>query len=117
MSQHLLFGQSGEKAAAAYLAGQGYNIVHRNYRYKRAEIDLIAQKEKLLVFVEVKTRKSDRYGFPEEAVNQKKTDLFLLAADHYIDQTNWQHDVRFDIISVTGNENNWHIHHIEDAFH
>ncbi len=118
MAEHNLTGQAGEKMAATYLTEKGFTILVRNYRYQRAEIDLIAQKNKLLVFVEVKTRTTNQHGFPEDAVNQKKIDLFLLAAEEFIHQLNWQHDIRFDIIAVSGASlTSFQIHHIEDAFH
>jgi putative endonuclease len=93
-----------------------YEIVERNYRYKKAEIDIIAKKEKLLIFVEVKTRSSKQYGEPEEAINQSKINLILSAADYFIEAYNWEFDIRFDVIAVH------YIHpveimHIEDAFH
>ncbi len=95
----------------------GYSILHRNYRYKRAEVDIIARKGKVLVFVEVKTRSSDIYGWPEEAVSHGKRRLLLMTADHYIHRTNWLHEILFDIISITGPGPANQIYHIEDAFH
>lgn len=103
--------------AAAYLQKQGYTIIHRNYRHKRAEIDLIAEKDGLLVFVEVKTRSSDTFGYPEEAVNRRKERMLLHAADTYIQQQKWEKDARFDIIAITLTAPEPIIHHIEDAFH
>jgi len=117
MAEHLITGIIGEDQAAAYLQQQGFIIRERNYRYKKAEIDLIVQAGNLLVFVEVKTRTTNKFGYPEEFVSQKKTQLFILAADEYVHQINWQHDLRFDIIAITASGNQYHIHHIEDAFH
>ena len=118
MAKHNQLGRSGEELASSYLQAKGYEILARNYRFKRAEIDIIAQLGKLLVFIEVKTRGSDRHGFPEEFVSTKKVNLFLLAADEYIYQHNWQHDIRFDIISLTTTPSGeFNIHHVEDAFH
>ena len=108
----------GEEIAATYLVEKGFTILAKNYRYQRAEIDLIAQKSTLIVFVEVKTRTTNYHGFPEEAVTPKKVDLFLLAAEEFIHQLNWQHDIRFDVIAISGdNHLPLQIHHIEDAFH
>ena len=118
MAKHNQLGRSGEELASSYLQAKGYEILARNYRFKRAEIDIIAQLGKLLVFIEVKTRGSDKHGFPEEFVSTKKVNLFLLAADEYIYQHNWQHDIRFDIISLTATPSGkFSIHHVEDAFH
>ncbi len=113
---HIHTGQRGESMAVAYLQDSGYKVLQQNYRYKRAEIDIVAQKGSLLVFVEVKTRGSDVYGYPEEAVNSKKEALLLTAAAAYIEEQNWHFDVRFDIISVTLSARPV-IHHIQDAFH
>lgn len=113
---HLQTGQHGEDQAAHYLQQQGYTILRQNYRYKRAEVDIIAQKGDLLVFVEVKTRTTDRYGYPEEAVNRRKEALLLSAAEEFILQQEWQGEARFDIISVTL-ASPPAIHHIQDAFH
>jgi len=113
---HIRTGQAGEALAAAHLQQQGYTIVQKNYRHRRAEVDIIAQKENLLVFVEVKTRGTDRYGYPEEAVNFKKEALLLSAAEAYIEETAWPHDIRFDIVSITLTSPPV-VHHIEDAFH
>ena len=118
MAKHNQTGETGEAWAASYLVKQGFSILVRNYRYKKAEIDLIAQKGKQLVFVEVKTRTANNFGYPEESVTAKKEQLFLLAADEYIHQSQWQHDIRFDIIAVTiGTAGDYQIHHIEDACH
>ncbi len=102
--------------AAAHLQQAGYTILHRNYRYKRAEVDIIAQKEAVLVFVEVKTRATDTFGYPEEAVGSRKEALLLAAAAAYIEAENWPYEVRFDIISVTLSAPPV-IYHIQDAFH
>lgn len=118
MAKHNQTGENGETLAADYLVKQGFTVTARNYRYKKAEVDLIAQRDNLLVFVEVKTRTASNFGYPEESVTTKKEQLFLLAADEYIHQSQWQNDIRFDIIAVTiSTLGNYQIHHIEDAFH
>ncbi|WP_114782840.1 YraN family protein [Botryobacter ruber] len=115
-TNHIHTGQSGEDSAVNFLRTKGYTIRFRNYRYKRAEIDIIAEHNGILVFVEVKTRASDKFGYPEEAVGAKKERLLIAAAENYIYHTNWQHDIRFDIISITLGTTPV-IYHIEDAFH
>jgi putative endonuclease len=117
MAEHNRIGEAGEKAAVAFLRKKGYRILHQNYRYRRAEIDIIARKGKTLVFVEVKTRETDLHGWPEEAVTWKKRKLLLQTADHFIHHTDWLHEIRFDIIAITGTGPTPQIHHIEDAFH
>lgn len=116
MAQHNETGQQGEAEAVRYLQDKGYEIMARNYRHQHAEIDLVAQKGKLLVFVEVKTRTNVSYGNPEEFVNYTKAKLVMRAAEQYIFAHNWHHDVRFDIVAVTLAGNELRIRHIEDAF-
>ncbi len=109
-------GDLGEDIATEYLQNQGFTIVERNYRYKRAEIDIIARKSNLLVFFEVKARKGNAYGYPEEAVDEKKSEMVLLAANNYIYETGWIEEIRFDIISISMQEEQ-EITHFEDAFY
>lgn len=108
-------GQSGEALAAQFLEAKGYQIVHRNFRYRRAEIDLIVQKDQLLVFVEVKTRGSNSFGNPEDFVGSKKAAMIVDAADHYVHQHNWQGNIRFDIIAIL-TQPTLDIQHMQDAF-
>lgn len=117
MAQHLETGRKGEETAARYLVAKGYTILARNYRYRQAEIDLIVRKENLLVFVEVKTRTRQDFGFPEEAVSARKVQLLLRTADEYIYQNQWPYDLRFDIIAIQVKGKDYQVHHIEDAFH
>lgn len=116
MAQHNETGKQGEAEAVRYLHDTGYEILARNYRHQHAEIDLIAQKGKLLVFVEVKTRSNISYGNPEEFVNYTKARLVMKAAEHYIFAHDWPHDIRFDIVAVTLVGNEFRVKHIEDAF-
>ena len=117
MATHNDTGHWGEERAAEYLQKKGYRIVVKNYRHRHAEIDLIAEKDKLLIFVEVKTRSGTGFGMPEEFVNYTKSRLIMKAAEHYIFETDWMFDVRFDIVSVLILPNdNMNIRHIEDAF-
>ncbi|QHL87885.1 YraN family protein [Nibribacter ruber] len=117
MSTNASLGQLGEKAAEAYLVTHGYQVLQRNYRYKRAEVDLVVLKERFLVLVEVKTRSSRQYGFPEEAVSPRKQEMLFLAAEELVQQLDWQHEVRFDIVSIFWHPTSPDILHIEDAFH
>ena len=116
MAQHNETGKQGEAEAVRFLLDKGYEILTRNYRHQHAEIDLIAQKGKLLIFVEVKTRSNLSYGNPEEFVNYSKARLVMKAAEQYIFAHNWHFDVRFDIIAVTLAGNELRVRHIEDAF-
>lgn len=105
-------GDQGEHQAAQFLTERGYSILERNYRYKRAEVDIVAQLDRLLVFVEVKTRKNAQFGYPEQFVNPKKIDLLHQAATAYQENLNWQDDIRFDIIAITDGV----LEHFEDSF-
>lgn len=117
MAHNTQLGKEGEAAAEAYLLAKGYVVLARNYRYRRAEVDLIARQDKVLVIVEVKTRSTHRFGYPEEFVSTAKENMLFLAADHYIEENNWLYDVRFDIISILWQNEKPHIWHFEDAFH
>ncbi|MEM8894262.1 MAG: YraN family protein [Bacteroidota bacterium] len=107
-------GSDGEQKASDYLQDKGYEIVSTNYRYKRGEVDLIAKKGSLLVFVEVKTRNNLQYGNPESFVSARQQELILEAANAYMIDTDWQGLVRYDIIAVVPGKE---IEHFEDAFY
>jgi putative endonuclease len=108
-------GNRGEALALKYLSEKGYTLLVKNYRCKRAEIDLIVRNEETLVFVEVKARSSTGYGFPEEAVDEKKAAMIMEAADQYIYESAWEGAIRFDVISIVL-QPQISIRHFEDAF-
>ncbi len=111
-------GKQGEQIARVYLTKKGYTIRQKNYRFKRYEIDIIAEREQLLVFVEVKFHENTGFGLPEEAVSDAQQDQIIEAAEQYILDTDWQGDIRFDIIAIeTHTENAVKIQHFEDAFY
>lgn len=116
MTDKIKTGTKGEDMAAAFLQQKGYAIVTRNYRHKHAEIDLIVRTQNLLVFVEVKTRRSNSFGEPESFVDSKKAAKIFEGAEQFMVDTNWNGNIRFDIISVTLG-NTPEIMHFEDAFH
>jgi len=109
-------GQAAEDLAATHLKKQNFTIIARNYRYQRAEVDLIAQKNKLMVFVEVKTKSNDQFGDPETFVTRKQQSLVRTAAEHYIIMHDWSHAIRFDIIAILKTNNHMQLTHFEDAF-
>lgn len=117
MTDKIKRGADGEKLAASMLEQKGFVVVERNYRYKRSEIDLIVRRGNWLIFVEVKTRTSDAYGYPEESVDYKKKKKIFEGADYYMHETNWGGNVRFDIVAVNLVNGRPKIHHIEDAFY
>ena len=109
-------GDKGEELAAEYLTERGYLIIGKQWRHERYELDLIAQNKTHIVFVEVKTRYSDSYGEPWEAVNKAKRQKICTSADAYIRQFNCEKEPRFDIISILKMDGKCHIQHIEEAF-
>ena len=114
-STNKFIGDQGEELAQTFLREKGYTILERNYRSGRCEIDIVCSKGDVLVFAEVKTRKNDNFGYPENFVSDRKIELFLETAELYIEKKQWLGESRFDIVSITNNID--HIEHIEDAFH
>ncbi|MDR2682865.1 MAG: YraN family protein [Dysgonamonadaceae bacterium] len=116
MAQHNELGKAGEALAIEHLKAKGYRIRHVNWRLGHLELDIVAETADELVFVEVKTR-SGQWNSPEDAVNKAKIRHILSAADCYIKYFDVDLPARFDIISITGNAQNYEIEHIEDAFY
>jgi len=106
-------GKEGETRAEQFLIENGFEIVFRNYRHKRSEIDLIVKKNNWLVFVEVRMRNSSTYGYPEQTISLAKRKKVMEGAAHYLEESNWQGNVRYDVIAIYKNE----IRHFEDAFY
>ena len=114
MSDKIKTGNKGEAIAANFLRTKGFEILVRNFRHKRVEIDLIAKRNDWVIFVEVKTRSSNAYGEPEEFVDYQKTNNIFEAAEEWIYANDWHGHIRFDIISVKlGKEPV--VEHFEDA--
>ncbi|SOU86096.1 conserved hypothetical protein [Tenacibaculum dicentrarchi] len=116
MAQHNELGIKGEQLAIEYLQNKGYVIIEKNYRFKKAEVDIIAKKSDTLIVVEVKTRSSSYFGNPQDFVNPKKIKLLVYAIDNYVNQKDLDVEIRFDIIAILKNKEGFNIHHIEDAF-
>jgi putative endonuclease len=117
MSSHNELGKKGEETAADFLAGEGYKILERNWRFGKDEIDIIAEKGNFIVIVEVKTRSTAYFGEPEEAVDKQKRRFLIRAADKYVNQKAIDLEVRFDIVSIIFEQGKQSIRHIEDAFY
>jgi putative endonuclease len=110
-------GDSGEDMAAAALKRQGYKILERNYRSPLGEIDLIAKHKGVLVFIEVKTRKSERFGSPAEAVHPAKQAKLRRLADYYLKQQRLGDvAVRFDVVGILLGQDGPRLEIIENAF-
>ncbi|WP_298508853.1 YraN family protein [uncultured Kordia sp.] len=117
MATHNELGIEGEKLAVNHLKSKGYEVLETNYRFQKAEVDIIAQKNDTLAVVEVKTRTSDHFGNPEEFVNKKKINLLVKAIDNYVNDNDLDVEVRFDIIAILMQKSDVTINHIEDAFY
>ena len=116
MATHNELGIKGEALAVEFLQKNNYNILERNWRFKKAEVDIIAQKNDVLAVIEVKTRSSNYFGNPQDFVNQKKIQLLVEAINEYVTSKELDVEVRFDIIAILKNKTNFEIEHLEDAF-
>jgi putative endonuclease len=118
MSDKLALGRSGEEAAVAYLRKKKFKVVCRGFRFQRGEIDIIAYEKDVLVFLEVKTRRSPDFGPPEESVTPLKQRQIRRLAEAYL-MLNELGDVpcRFDILSLFSDvQEGYRIRHLRDAF-
>ncbi len=114
---HLELGQRGEVLAAAYLMRQGFEIRERNYRWRRAEVDLIAFRQNRLHFVEVKTRSWRDVDLARGAVDRRKESFIIGAAAEYMHVQNWEGDFQFDVIVVlVDGRGGQELTYISDAF-
>ena len=110
-------GANGETTAAQYLQRQGFRILQQNYRYDRGEIDIVAEDNNEIVFVEVKARHSNTYGTPEEAVTSKKQQQIRSVAEGYLSEHNSNERVcRFDVIAIDWRGGQTDIRHYRNAF-
>lgn len=117
MAQHNQLGKKGEDLAVDFLLKNDYTIVERNYRFEKAEVDIIAKKKDILAIVEVKTRSSADFGNPQDFVKPKQIKNLVKAVDQYVNVNNLDVDVRFDIIAIIKNGTQYQIEHLEDAFY
>lgn len=118
MADHNDFGKLAEELAESFLVEKNYKILAKNYRYLKAEVDIIAQFENQIVIVEVKARATDAFMLPQEAINKKKIRLIVSAANEFLETNNIELETRFDVISVLPNEKGkLEITHIENAFY
>jgi putative endonuclease len=116
-NRNLTTGREGENSARRYLITKGYNILHTNWRQKRYEVDIVAEGNGQLVFVEVKTRDKNCLRPPATAVNRAKIARITAAADAYVRNYDVDKSVRFDVITVLQGSNSFKIDHIESAFY
>jgi putative endonuclease len=116
MNTRAALGKKGEDLAFQYLRKKGYTLLERNWRFRHKEVDIIAEDGHDLVFVEVKTRSSEWFGTPEEAVDDKKQRYLMDAAEAYIRARNIDTNIRFDVVSVIMKPGYQSIDHFEEAF-
>ncbi|WP_179004131.1 YraN family protein [Winogradskyella forsetii] len=117
MAQHNELGKLGEQLATDYLLAKGYKIMARNFVFQKAEIDIIAKHNNVMICVEVKTRNSDFFGDPQEFVTPGKIKLLVKAMDAFIIENDIDLETRFDIIAVLKNKMTEQLTHYEDAFY
>ncbi len=117
MAEHNDLGKQAEDAAVEFLQEKGYTVIARNFRWQKAEIDIIAEYPGMLIIVEVKARSSEVFMEPQEAVNRRKMRLLIAAADQFLEVNERREEARFDIISVVSKKDgSMNITHIENAF-
>jgi putative endonuclease len=115
MAKHNELGQLGEEFAKKHLLQRGYSILEQNWRWGKGELDIIAKQNDILVFLEIKTRTTAQFGYPEESVSQKKQNLMYELAVEYMHQILHETEFRFDVIAITM-QPQMEIKHFEDAF-
>ena len=117
MADHNELGREGERLALIHLQKNGYEILEHNYRYRKAEVDIIALKEKTLAVVEVKTRSTLDFGLPQDFVTKKQIERLVMATDFYVNHNDLDVEVRFDIIAIIIDKSKVELEHLEDAFY
>ena len=111
-----VIGDKGEEEAVRFLVANGYEVIERNWRWRRSEIDIIARFEEAIVFVEVKSRKNEDFGLPEDFLSADQQDRIHLASEVFCEQIGWSGHIRFDIIAILESQFPNHLEHLEDAF-
>ncbi len=112
------FGCWGEEKAVDFLLKKGFRILRRNYRSRFGEVDIIARQGKTIIFCEVKTRKDDNLIKPFEVITADKQAKIKISATEFLQKARLSgfNSIRFDVITVVGDEKQWVIEHIENAF-
>ena len=117
MADHNDLGKRGEDLAADYLSKKGFEIVERNYTFRKSEIDIVTKKDGMLVMVEVKTRAGTFMAGPHETITKNKQKAIIRATNFYIQEKDIDIETRFDVVSIILNNKYQSIEHIEDAFY
>lgn len=116
MAEHNELGKKGEDLATQFLLKKGYQILENNYRFLKAEVDIIAFKDDVLVAVEVKTRSTPEFGDPQDFLKPQQIKRLVKAVDHYVNERDLDVEVRFDVVAIIKNKLGTRIEHLEDAF-
>lgn len=117
MAQHNELGKKGEQLAVNFLLKNGYEIIEQNYRFDKAEVDIIARYKDILAIIEVKTRSTTDFGNPEEFVKPKQIKQLVKAVDEYVIVNDLDVEVRFDIVAIVKEKKGFKIEHLENAFY
>ncbi|MGB1209859.1 MAG: YraN family protein [Lacinutrix venerupis] len=117
MAKHNELGKKGEQLAVDFLLEKGYEIVERNYRFDKAEVDIIAKLEDILAIIEVKTRSTTNFGNPQDFVKPKQIQRLVKAVNEYVIENKLDVEVRFDIIAIVKDSKKFNIEHLENAFY
>ena len=117
MASHNELGKKGEQLAVDFLVENGYKILERNYRFNKAEVDVIAKLGEILAIVEVKTRSTSDFGNPQDFVKPKQIKNLVKAIDEYVTVNNLDVEVRFDIVAILKQDKNFSIEHLKNAFY
>ncbi|MBT8296273.1 MAG: YraN family protein [Gramella sp.] len=116
MAEHNELGRKGEELAVEYLLLKEFKILERNYRFQKAEVDIIARRGNTLIAAEVKTRSTPEFGDPQDFVKRKQIQQLVKAMNHYVEESGLDVEVRFDIIAIIKNKAGTKVEHIQDAF-
>lgn len=117
MAQHNELGNTGEQLAVDFLIKHGYEILERNFRFDKAEVDIIAKLNNTLAIIEVKTRSGIDFGNPQDFVKPKQIQRLVKAVDEYVISNDLDVEVRFDIIAIIRENKEFKIEHLENAFY
>lgn len=117
MAKHNELGKKGEQLAVDFLLKNGYDILERNYRFNKAEVDIIAKQNDTLAIIEVKTRSTTDFGNPQDFLKPKQIQRLVKAVDQYVNVNSLDLEVRFDIIAIVKKGTGFNIEHLENAFY
>jgi len=117
MAQNNELGKKGEQIAVDYLVKNNFDIIERNYRFDKAEVDIIAKKNQILAIIEVKTRSSSDFGNPQDFVKPKQIQRLVKAVDEYVTENDLDVEIRFDIIAIVKTGTSYYIELFDNAFY